>query len=478
MEQDRELNMTQFRNSGIKNRTMIERSNYFEQNTRDTDPDAPRQDTRKGEITGQDLSLPDMEFGMPIRSSYSGERLRRDVLTQSRMDFDLFDERDDRQDQVGYHDPINPISPTYSSISAGSEKVIPELYGTDPGSFISANINKYSVTLFELLKGSLCDKFCISPYGIFHLFGTLYFASSGITESDIYDYFTMVSKENILEGLSHIKKFGLDPQMTMKHMILIDDTLPINREFIKYVAHLVDVYPIGVGLWKKEAKNLNDYLHKLFQGTVEPISERILERVKILGITAGVIKPGWRIPFDVVEKRFQTQGAPRRPARMLAQLDQKYPYYEDHRHQIIEIPCTGDALVMGVILPKESAIPDVSPDELNIAIKNLKVTNIAEVMIPIFTQRIKIKLTNLLYQHGLRSVFHRATVPDLVKSETVVTDIVQNLTIVVGAPPRPPSKKGYAGPSVSNVKFLADHPFIYYFRLTPTNTVIAMGHFN
>ena len=30
---------------------------------------------------------------------------------------------------------------------------------------------------------------------------------------------------------------------------------------------------------------------------------------------------------------------------------------------------------------------------------------------------------------------------------------------------------------ISNVRFIANKPFIYYFRLIPTNTIMIMGYF-
>lgn len=509
MEQDRAINMTAHKYRGLKSRLM--ERDFFEQNTRNTnykndennnsnndnkDDDNKdddnnsnfRRTNKVGEITGQTFSVSDLEFGMPIRSTYMGERTQRNSVMPSRCDFNLFDDNDNdngRNYNIAYNDPINPIAATYSSLtSVSTSKVIPELYGTDPGSFITVNINRFTVNLFSLLKNNLEDKFCISPYGLFNIFGALYFASNLISESDICDYYSMMaSKDNVFEGLSYIMKLynksSLYKQLVLKHIIFVNNELPTSKDFIKYINSIVDIYPLAKNNIEKESKNINDYIEKLSDGIIYPISPAIISKAEILVANIGFIKPIWKYPF---EKTFDSKfnGIKVRIIRMLGQVDNQYEYFEDNLNQIIEFRCNGDIMSMGLILPKELVIPDIHFEELNVLIKNLKTTYLGEVRIPVFTQQIKIKLTNLLYQNGLRSVFHKLYIPDLIKTETNISDIVQNLTVIVANNPgvEQIKNKRNNNMAISNVRFIADHPFIYYFKLIPTNTIILMGYYS
>jgi serine protease inhibitor len=486
MEQDREINMNNNNFRGMRNR-FIERD-FFEQSTRDIDYNNPaaasnKPTSRIGEITGQELSTSDLECGMPLRSAYYGKRIQRNDVAKTRSDFDLFDDRGQQDFNIAYNDPINPISPTYSTILAGSEKVIPELYGTDPGSFITANINKFNINLFSLLKGQLNDKFCVSPYGLFNIFGAIYFASTGVSESDIYDYYSMVSKDNVLEGLDFIRKLYDKPaqykQVILKHMIFINSDLPANATFIKYISPIVEVFPISPKYPGKEAKNINDYISKLSSGMVHPISEKIIAKAQIICANIGLIKPIWKQPFD---KTFDGKfvGTKTKVVRMLGQVDSQYEYFEDNLNQVIELRCAGDVMSMGIILPKQLVIPEINYEEFNALIRNLKVTYIDEIRVPAFSQQIKMKLTNLLYQNGLRSVFYKLYSPELVKAETSISDVVQNLTVVIANSPNienKTSKANHIRSTISNIKFIADHPFIYYFRLLSTSTILLMGYY-
>lgn len=504
MEQDREINMSN--NFHRFPNRFIERD-FFEKNTIDIDynkgnkksednnfPNGNYNDVNNtfrnnssqvGEITGQEFSTSSLEYGMPVRSTYCDKNIQRDSAIPARSDFDLFDERGQENFNVSYNDPINPIAPTYSTISASSEKVIPELYGTDAGSFITANINKFSINFFSLLKNQLNDRFCISPYGLFNIFGALFFVATNVSESDIYDYYSMISKDNVLEGLNFIKKIYDKPllykQIVLKHIIFINNELPVNKEFIRYISPIIDIYPVSTRYAEKETQNINNYINKLSNGAVHPISYRIIAKTQIVCINIGFIKPIWKQPFDkTFDGRFI--GLKNRIVRMLGQVDNQYEYFEDNLNQIIEFRCMGDVMSMGVILPKELVIPEINYEQFNSLVKNLRITYIDEVRIPAFTQEIKMKLTNVLYQNGLRSPFYKLFVPELVKGETNISDVVQNLTVIVANSPNIEqnkiNKQNHRSSPISNIKFIADHPFIYYFRLLPTNTILLFGYYS
>lgn len=477
LDQDREMNSNNY--NKFPNR-FIERD-FFEKGTSRV-REIEKKSSHIGEITGQEFTTSSLEYGMPIRSTYYSKNTQRDTTMPGRSDFNLFDETEEQEFNVEYNDPINPIAPSYSNINAGSEKVIPELYGTDPGSFITANINKFNINFFSLLKNQLNDKFCISPYGLFNIFGALFFASRNVSESDIYDYYSMISKENVLEGLNFVKKIYDKPllykQIVFKHIIFINSELPVNKEFIKYISSIVDIYPVSTKYAEKETKNINDYINRLSNGTIYPISYQIISKAQIICVNIGYIKPIWKQPFD---KTFDDKfiGFENKIVRMLGQVDKQYEYFEDNLNQIIEFRCIGDTMSMGIILPKGLVIPEISYEQFNTLVKNLKMTCIDEVRIPTFTQQIKMKLTNVLYQNGLRSPFYKLFIPELVKAETNISDVLQNLTVIVANNPSEQNKTNNRNyrTSISNIKFIANHPFIYYFRLLPTNTILLIGHY-
>jgi len=486
IDQNRDINKNNFNMRKVEN-SLIERSGIFEQNSRFLEQvsDDRRQNKdckgKFGEITGEEFSVLEGEFGMPFRGAYTDKK--HNTVMKSRNDFDLFDEGNNDNMKINYNDPVNSISSEYSSIHANSERIIPELYGTDPGSFVSVPANKFTVNIFNYLQEQLNDKFCISAYGTFNLFAVLYMASKGTSETEIYDYFNMVSRDNINEGLTYINNIYNKPvhykQIIFKNILFINDELPINNDFVKYISNIIDVCPISVKMYEKETENINNYIYKISNGLIQPISRKVIEKAQILGVNIGIIRPNWKIPF---EKTFDSKfiGSRSRIVRMLGQIDQYYEYYEDNLRQIIEIKCTNDTMSVGIILPKELTKPSVTIDEMNELIKNLKTTFVDEIRIPAFTEQIKMKLTNIFYQNGLQSVFYKLHVPDLVKSDTYISDIVQNVTFIIANSVNTIQNNKRAknkNISVSNIKFIAEHPFIYYVRLLQTNTLLLIGQY-
>jgi len=486
--QDRELNMVNNNFRGMNSR-IYERS-LFEKCTRfDRDEDKVRNQqhsdkNRVGEITGEEVETSPFTYGMPLRSAYTGKKIQKDYIPTARSDFDLFDENKRQNFDVSYDDQSNPMTSTFSVISSNNEKIIPEIYGTDAGSFVTSNINKFSIDFFNILKNQSDENFCISPYGLYCLFSVLYFASTGTSESDIYDFFSMVSKDNIIEGINYIQKLYDDPQfynqIIFRNIILMDNSLPVNDNYIKYIHPIVSVYPICVKQGDIEARSFNQFLYKLSNGMIHPISNKIFGKTDITMLNIGLIKPIWKKPFDTsFDGKFIS--IKNKIVRMLGQIDSEYEYFEDNLSQMIEIPCLGNFMSMGIILPKDLLAPSVTFDEINVMIKNLKRTNINELHIPAFTQQVKIKLSNLLYQSGLRSVFFKLSCPELVKQETKISDVLQNITIIIANNPNINDKMNKptktANAQISNIKFIANHPFIYYFRILATNTILFMGYF-
>jgi serine protease inhibitor len=411
-----------------------------------------------GDITGREFSVSSIDHGMPIRSVYYGKKLDREQTSlRARSDFDLFS----RHGQIPF-----------------------DLYNTDSTQSLSININNFSINLFSLLRNKSIDSFCVCPLGLFNIFAILYFASKGNTESDLSAYLSMTSKTGIFERLNFIKSLCDEPvlskQMVIKDIILVNDAIQTNRDFVQQISSIVDVQPVSVDNHETEADNINNYISKLCDSglVVHKVSSKIIAKAEVIALNCGFIRPIWQKPFG---KIFSSKffGRTNRIVKMMGQIDGKYDYYEDDLFRLIEFKCIPDAsgtntMSMGVILGKNTETPELSLDRLVSLMKNLKSTCINEVRIPCFSQQVKMKLTNLLYQDGLKSVFHTLLVPEFTRKETKISDVVQNITVIVDSNSNSNSNNNT---SISNIKFIADRPFVYYFKMVPTNTLALIGYY-
>ena len=448
------------------------------------------------------MEIDDVDCGMPIRSSYSGKKMLKNPLKSNsmRLDFDLYNEEaldDGHNSKINYYDPNNSIgsgnlngnnnfegTSDYSRFDMrNTDTIIPELYGSDPGTFISNNSNKFTVHFYNLLQDHFSNtKFCASAYSLYTLFGALYIISKGKTEAEIYDYFGMISKDNTYDGLEYINqtKDKLADQIILKHMIFINNNHKINNQLVDYLKKIVSINQLAVNYADKEYRTINDYLHKISNGTIAPISKKVIENSDMLCATVGYIKPIWKQPFDKsFDSKFKLLDGRYKLARILSKNDGQFDYCEDNINQIVEIRCV-DKLSMGIILPKEFIEPNIKNIDLSTYTKQLKPTAIEQLCIPSFTEQIKIKLSNVLYQNGLKNVFVNMNIQELVKNDIHISDIVQNITVIVAntnnnVNVNKPTLRVRSG--ISNVRFIADHPFIYYFRLVPTDTILVMGYF-
>jgi len=482
-------------------------NNFDEYNTNSSSKLKFKSKLKRGEITGEDMQTDEAECGMPIRSSYYGKKITKNPLKSksNRLDFDLYNEdtigEGTNENKVKYYDPSSRMgdsnlnnltgSDNFGTLDSGAsysrfdirntDTVIPELYGSDSGSFISNNSNKFVIQFNNLLQEQLNNtKFCVSAFSLYTLFGALYIMSKGKTEAEIYDYFGMISKDNIYDGLEYINKIKdkLADQIVLKHIIFVNNNHKINPQLVDYLKKIVSINQIATNYADKEYNTINAYINKISSGTISPISKKVIENADILCSTIGYIKPIWTQPFEKsFDTKFKLLDGRYKMARMLSQNDGQFDYCEDNINQILEIKCV-DKLSMGIILPKDFVEPNVKNIDITTYIKELKPTSLDQVCIPSFTEQIKIKFTNILYQSGLRSVFINMNLPEFIKDDVHISDIVQNITVIVANTNNANNNKRLRMRSgISNVRFIADHPFIYYFRLVPTNTLILMGYF-
>lgn len=462
-------------------RNMFEKNSRIVENNQKDDVDS--ENNNRGEITGHAMSINDLDFGMPYRSASCNKKMERDSMENNRADFDLFN-AECKDFNVAYNDPSGGSSLSFSNINSKNEKIIPEGYGTDICSFVSISTNKFTLSFFNSLKDRYGEKFCITPYGVYNIFAVLAVASNGKTGHDIMQYFDMPSKKNLLSGLLSNKNIYGAKEMAqhffLKNMLLIDNNLPVSDKFIKFTEKLIDIHPLSTETNNSMISGLNNFIQKISNGTVNPISPKIFEKAsqKMICANIGLFKPIWKISFN---KSFDSKfmGTEKnRIVRMLGQIDTQHAYYEDNLNQYLELKLLGDKIVMGIVLPKEMVIPELNFDELTMLLKHIKPTFINEVIIPVFTQQIKLKLTTMLNNSGLDSIFGKSDFSELIDKPCAISDVVQNITVIVAnSGPENNNNSQKFNANISNIKFIANHPFIYYFRLVQTNAILLIGYY-
>jgi serine protease inhibitor len=187
------------------------------------------------------------------------------------------------------------------------------------------------------------------------------------------------------------------------------------------------------------------------------------------------IRPIWHVAFDkIVKGSFYTHDG-KRDANYMYGVGKSFGYYEDNLIQLVEIKCLKQSSSMGIILSKNDDEFDFDETKIKFYISHLKDVVLDEIKIPTFKQELKMRYNSILKATGLNTVFAKIVAPDFFPETAVLHDVVQNVSIVVDNiyGKQHELNRGYR----TSRKFLATKPFIYYFRLTDTNTILLVGSY-
>ena len=204
-----------------------------------------------------------------------------------------------------------------------------------------------------------------------------------------------------------------------------------------------------------------------------------LYNLDITCLTVGLLRTVWKVPFDrVVKGKFY--GKVITIKSMMYSNKKVYNYYEDQTNQVIEFDLYDGILSMGIVLPKQNKgiLPQLSQNDYETISESIKPTQLQDVAIPEFKVQSKIRISNILKKTGLTQIFSKAELPELLSHPSKLTDFVQNFTLIVeNKSPNQTQNINIAKNSVIDNKFIADKPFMYYFKLLQTKTLILVGQF-
>jgi hypothetical protein len=407
---------------------------------------------KKGEITGDSFSEDDFRFGMGIRSHFSAK---------SENDEKRYDEDNDifKEENNFLIENNDSSSNKYLDISDFDKKMNGFQY-----SYINKINNNYNIFLLKNIITLSKTQTCFSPFSTISILASLFIASKNYTEQDIQKYLGFSTKSNTLKSIVEIKNI-LDKSkcISLNSLILISNEYQINRKFVEYIKDLVLFLIINKNN-KEEYTKINNFLNDY--GIVgKTFKKNHIDNLSLTCLSCGFMKTIWQYPFDkVIMKSFNGKGT-----QMLFCNNRVCKYLEDQYFQYYEEILADNITSFGIILPKNDFLPKNIPVS-----SNMKDVILSQVIIPKFTFQLKLRLINLIKMSGLDSLLYKMDISDLIDENIKLSDFTQNITIIIDEANINNHKPNY---SILNVKFITDKPFIYYFRLMPSNTIILTGYF-
>lgn len=440
--------------------------NYVNKKLRDT----------SGEITGEDFEISEIDQGMPLRSQYNTNRNNIDLEKSYNkyLDFNIFDEEQPQSNlEVSYFDPNGGSMYNFSDIGKNSLTK-----KNNPVDVMSTVISDYSFFIYENIRNLMPSTTVIATHSIVNILASLYISSKGSTEAEIKTYLSLLDRDSTFLGSTILTKYLNKSQCyDFKNIVLLNKNLQYNSNFIKYIEPLVQYFTVNTFDAQKEAHKLNVYLNSQYNNIFGQIFRKDhIENLDITCLTVGLLRTVWKVPFNkIINMNFG-----KNVVKMMVSQKENYKYYEDINHQCIELDFYDNILSMGIILPKQNIkfAPNINSHDFETILNSLKPTILSEVAIPEFKVQSKVRNSNILKETGLVNFFSKADFPELLNETSNITDFVQNFTLIVeNKSINSNNGRIMMKNKVIDNKFIANKPFMYYFKLLQTGTIIIVGQY-
>lgn len=468
-------------------RIMMERGSFFEQDSNkktqvndkgqvifDRNVDQST-DPNFGEITGDILQSHVLDRGMPVRSQSTKMRQQHDQ--NDHLDFDLFNLKPSTL-KVTNFDPSSMQGSTGSGFADITTSMTNMSTQLNPITLCSTQIDKLNNNLFYFLYDLYNRPYITNSIGLFNLFASIYFCATGITEVELKKVFNFPKVEELYNGLIQIKNSlnTIEPIINFKNFIIIGQDVPYDSKYHDAIKNFCTLVRADTTKPFSEAKKLNEAIKKILGVELKnAITPENLDKLQMMLLTTCVIHPIWASPFDkVIDGPFYIHDK-KDKIKYMQNISKSHGYFEDNTHQVLEMKCTGDNLTMGYILHKNEISDDVDDIKLHYFISHMKNCILDEVLVPMFSSDYKIRFNSTLQNLGLSSVFTKMSCPKFFPEGIVLQDVVQNIKITVDDTFLDSKQKKEPRGYVTNRKFICNKPFIYYFRMVKTNTILLIG---
>lgn len=422
-----------------------------------------------GEITGDGFDDGEFDRGLPVRSQYTKSKKS---LNNDHFDFDLFDERPSTLN-VGNFDPTligGPSDTGFAEVSSSMKQMSDQI---NPTSICSGQIDSLNNELFYCLFDTYNKSYVTNGYGLLNLFASLYFGSSGTTDTELKKFFQFSNKEDSYNGLSKINKVinNLNGDMiTFKNFLIIGDDVPYNHKYYSSMREMCMLMRVDTRNYVNETTKLNKIFAKLLGTEVRKVvNTENIKNLQLMMLATCVVHPIWDMPFDKITRGIFNQN---KEMNYLCSKSKAYNYFEDKGHQMLEIKCSG--LIMGFVLYSGEISDDMNVNKLQYCVSRMKNSIVDDVRIPMFSEDFKLRYNNTLQNAGLISVFEKVICPKFFPEHVVLQDVVQNVRIIIDDATANSSNQQKGGYK-SGRKFICNKAFTYYFRVPKTNTILLTG---
>ena len=500
---DTSINLDQNSYNMDINRRIMERDNMFNQNTtkntynflRTANNRFSEYNSNVGEITGEQYNVSELEQGMPTRYNNLNVDpkdfdLANDKSCNRQLDFDLYDKHSTID--VLYHDPNNGHSQHFSDFNTEGGPSIPN--SINPTMIYKTCISGFSWHLLMLFRHHLKNNYkinniTISPYSILNSLSVIYRGSTKDTEKILHNNLFYKNKKIIHHGATElINQINKQKDIISFNMSLFPMNTPINPTFQRFIKNMCILANTG-NKYNHEINRINKLVQKYTYGVFQNVIG--INDIRANGglfLSLFYIKCNWLHPFDKNRTTNETfyRGNKRTNVKMMTLHNyeglsiNKYNYSVTEHYQVLELDFKNKSLAMGFILPTNNIkIPKISEEQILNHINNLQHINLSTIKIPKFTHIGKYNMNSILKSINIGNIFSQAQLSDITSSPTKVSHVIHQSIIVVDECDNNHNGMNYKrilhDTGTERNEFIANHPFLYYIRHKPLNTILLTG---
>lgn len=337
-----------------------------------------------------------------------------------------------------------------------------------------------------------------SPMSISTAFTLPYAGATGLTKEQIET--TFYYDDNAKKNLKSYRDFtanlerSKDVTLRMANGIWLEETMPIDKDFIKTARQLTgkdEIHQVSFTKnYKASTSQINQWIANQTGGNIKDLLEdgSTNELTRFVMANAIYFQGNWAIPFDnkltatnvfygFNDKKIETQ--------FMTKPVTDHKYAENDDFQILELPYAGESTSMIIILPRFA--DGLAKIENSLSANNYKqwlntmTKRPVVVTLPKFQLKIQYNLRSTFRKMGLKEPFMDAASFDNISPQTLrLSNVFHQAFIIVSEEgTEATAATGIVG-GVKGLKpkpafFNANQPFLFFIKDNKTDMILFMG---
>ncbi|XP_061613411.1 leukocyte elastase inhibitor-like [Phyllopteryx taeniolatus] len=317
-------------------------------------------------------------------------------------------------------------------------------------------------------------------------------------EDDVHAHFQRL--------LPEFNKTNTGYALSLANRLYVEQTYPVNEEFLGETRKYYQAELESLDFKKNEEvarKKINSWVEEKTQGKIKDlINKKLKKEVIMVLVNAIYFKGKWNQQFNedlTREAPFKINKNATKPVEMMSQNSRfNYTFISEVNCQILEMPYEGKDVSMLIFLPNEIEDDTTGLEKLEQELTyekmmtwtrsdNMELEVEVQVGLPRFKMEVTYELGKVLVGMGMVDAFDEnksdfsgiSPANDLALSKVIHKAFVEvnEEGTEAAAATALIMKITSRGPPKVPKTFIADHPFLFFIRHNPSNTILFAGQY-